>query len=167
MFVAFGLGVLLAGAVTAAKGRWGWVVVGLLTWGVIWLGTAFLIATPDSVWGRRFYGPEKMDRARQRSHAGCRSRRLSAQLDAISVRLRQPATGTMLAAMSRDEVQASRQTPPTRRCDAEAEKVLAVNLGMTALDDARAQGTLQPSEADRLALHEVRAARRARDGHRA
>jgi len=66
VFVAIGLGVLLAGAVTAAKGRWGWVVLGLLTWGVIWFGTAFLIATPDSVWSRKFYGPEKMDRARQR-----------------------------------------------------------------------------------------------------
>jgi hypothetical protein len=66
VFVAFGLGVLLAGAVTAAKGRWGWVVIELLTWGVIWLGTAFLIATTDSVWGRRFHDPEKMNRARQR-----------------------------------------------------------------------------------------------------
>jgi hypothetical protein len=34
--------------------------------GLIWFGTAFLIATPDSVRGRRFYGPEKMGRARQR-----------------------------------------------------------------------------------------------------
>lgn len=58
----------------------------------------------------------------------------------------------MLAAMSRDEVQASPQAPPVHRCDMKAATIRAVDLGMTALDDARAQGTLQPSEANRLAL---------------
>jgi hypothetical protein len=53
------------------------------------------------------------------------------------------------------DVQAASQAPPTRRGDAEAEKVRAVDLGMTALDDARAQRMLQASEADRLALQEV------------
>jgi hypothetical protein len=57
---------LPAGLVTAAKGRWGWVVVGLLTSGLAWIATAFLLATPDSLWGRAFYGPEKMARARAR-----------------------------------------------------------------------------------------------------
>jgi hypothetical protein len=42
------------------------------------------------------------------------------------------------------------------------EDALAVFLGLRALDDARAQGTLTADEADRLAVQEVRAARRAR-----
>jgi hypothetical protein len=46
------------------------------------------------------------------------------------------------------------------------EDALAVYLGMKALDEARAQGTLEPNEADRLAVEEVRAVRRARR-HRA
>jgi hypothetical protein len=46
------------------------------------------------------------------------------------------------------------------------EDALAVYLGMKALDEARAQGTLEPDEADRLAVEEVRAVRRARR-HRA
>jgi hypothetical protein len=46
--------VLVAGAVTAAKGRWGWVAIGLLTGGAPWLVTAFATATPDSMWTRRF-----------------------------------------------------------------------------------------------------------------
>jgi len=55
---------LLAGAVTAVKGRWGWVLLGLLTGGVLWLGTAFLAATPESLWARRFYDEDKMRRVR-------------------------------------------------------------------------------------------------------
>jgi hypothetical protein len=66
----------------------------------------------------------------------------------------------MLAAMSRDGVRTSPQAPHVR--DTEAEKVLAVDLGMTALADARAQGMLQSSEAHRLALQEFRAVRQAR-----
>jgi hypothetical protein len=42
------------------------------------------------------------------------------------------------------------------------EDSLAVYLGMKALDDARAQGTLAPEQADRLAVEEVRAVREAR-----
>lgn len=42
------------------------------------------------------------------------------------------------------------------------EDALAVYLGLRALDDARAQGTLDPEQADRLAVEEVRAARRER-----
>jgi hypothetical protein len=41
------------------------------------------------------------------------------------------------------------------------EDALAVFLGMRALEDARAQGTLEADEADRLAVQEVRAVRRA------
>jgi hypothetical protein len=42
------------------------------------------------------------------------------------------------------------------------EDALSVFLGLRALDDARAQGTLAPEAADELAVAEVRAARRAR-----
>jgi len=46
---------LVAGAITAAKGRWGWVAVGLLTGGLPWLVTAFWHARPDSLWARVFH----------------------------------------------------------------------------------------------------------------
>ncbi len=42
------------------------------------------------------------------------------------------------------------------------EDALAVFLGLRALDEARAQGTLSAEDADRLAVHEVRAVRTAR-----
>jgi hypothetical protein len=51
-----GLCALLGGVVTALKGRWGWLAVGLLFGGWLWLFTAFLPASPDSVWARRSYG---------------------------------------------------------------------------------------------------------------
>jgi hypothetical protein len=49
------------------------------------------------------------------------------------------------------------------KSDAEiVEDALAVSLGLRALGDARAQGTLSAEDADRLAVDEVRAVRRAR-----
>jgi len=42
------------------------------------------------------------------------------------------------------------------------EDALSVFLGLRALDDARAQGTLSPEAADELAVAQVRATRRAR-----
>jgi len=51
----------------------------------------------------------------------------------------------------------------TGKSDVEViEDALAVYLGLRALDDARAQGTLDPEQADRLAVEEVRATRRER-----
>jgi len=41
------------------------------------------------------------------------------------------------------------------------EDALSVFLGLRALDESRAQGTLAPDNADRLAVDEVRAVRRA------
>lgn len=41
-----------AGIITAAKGRAGWVAIGLLTGGLVWLVTAFLPALPGSLWQR-------------------------------------------------------------------------------------------------------------------
>lgn len=43
---------LVCGAITAAKGRWGWVGVGLLTGGLPWVVTAFLKPSRDSLWAR-------------------------------------------------------------------------------------------------------------------
>jgi hypothetical protein len=52
---------------------------------------------------------------------------------------------------------------PTGLSDADVvERVLARYLGSKALDDARAVGPLDPDEADRIAVEEVRAVRRAR-----
>ncbi len=41
-----------AGIATAAKGRWGWFLVGLLTSGITFFFSAFLPAAPSSIWGR-------------------------------------------------------------------------------------------------------------------
>jgi hypothetical protein len=46
--------------------------------------------------------------------------------------------------------------------DQVVEDALAVFLGLRALDEARAQGTLAGEDADQLAVEEVRAVRRAR-----
>lgn len=43
---------LLAGAATAAKGRWGWFFGGFLTGGSLWLFAAFLPAADTSLWSR-------------------------------------------------------------------------------------------------------------------
>ena len=51
--------VVVAGGVTAAKGRWGWLLVGLLTGGFAWLYAATLPAAPGSVWSRRFGPPAR------------------------------------------------------------------------------------------------------------
>jgi hypothetical protein len=52
---------------------------------------------------------------------------------------------------------------PADKSDAQIiEDALAVYLGDRALDDARAQGTLDSDEADRLAVEEVHAVRSAR-----
>jgi hypothetical protein len=46
--------------------------------------------------------------------------------------------------------------------DQVVEDALAVFLGLRALDEARAQGTLAAEDADQLAVEEIRAVRRAR-----
>lgn len=46
--------------------------------------------------------------------------------------------------------------------DQVVEDALAVFLGLRALDEGRAQGTLAAEDADQLAVEEVRAVRRAR-----
>lgn len=45
--------VILCGVVTGLKGRVGWLLVGFLLGGVPWLVSAWLPATPASLWARR------------------------------------------------------------------------------------------------------------------
>jgi hypothetical protein len=66
---------LIGGMVTALKSRWAWFVLGLLTAGLAWPLTALVIARPDSPWGRSFYGPAKLARARRRFPSAGRRRR--------------------------------------------------------------------------------------------
>jgi hypothetical protein len=40
------------GAVTAAKGRWGWLIAGLVTAGILWVAGALQPARPTSAWSR-------------------------------------------------------------------------------------------------------------------
>lgn len=63
---ALALGCVIGGVVTVAKGRLGWFAVGLLTGGLLWVLTAFLVATPESLWARKFYNDEKLARAAAR-----------------------------------------------------------------------------------------------------
>ena len=46
--------IALGGLVTLLKGRLVWFLAGFLFGGLIWPLTAFIPATPDSVWAARF-----------------------------------------------------------------------------------------------------------------
>jgi hypothetical protein len=73
----FTLATLTAGIVTAAKGRYGWLAIGLFLLGIPWVVSSFLLARPGSLWANEFYGPEKLSRA-ERRRAGRRLRRVRA-----------------------------------------------------------------------------------------
>ena len=45
--------VVAAGVVTALKGRWGWLIAGLLLGGLPWLIGLWLSPRPGSAWARR------------------------------------------------------------------------------------------------------------------
>ncbi len=53
------------GVVTAMKGHLGLFVAGCLVI-VVWFIAALRLARPNSWWARRVYGPEKLQRARER-----------------------------------------------------------------------------------------------------
>jgi hypothetical protein len=61
-------GALLVGpaVVTLLKGNYPAFLLGLLTLGAVWMVAAFRLARPVSWWARRFYGEQKMRRARLR-----------------------------------------------------------------------------------------------------
>jgi hypothetical protein len=48
------------------KGRSDLVLIGLATLGLVWFVGLARIAKPDSWWARRFYGPDKLAKARAR-----------------------------------------------------------------------------------------------------
>lgn len=52
--------------VTALKRQWLFFVAGWLTVGLVWWIASLRLARPSSWWARRFYGPEKLARARAR-----------------------------------------------------------------------------------------------------
>lgn len=58
--------VLLPAVVTGLKGHVGLFVAGFLLVGVVWVIAALRLARPNSLWARRFYGPEKLGRSRAR-----------------------------------------------------------------------------------------------------
>jgi hypothetical protein len=64
---AFKILTLTAGIVTAVKGRYGWLGVGLFLLGLPWLVSSFLLAKPGSAWASALYGPEKLSRAQRRA----------------------------------------------------------------------------------------------------
>lgn len=57
--IAWTTSVWLSGGITAAKGHSGWLLLGLLTGGLLWFVTAFFKADPASLWARRFRRSEK------------------------------------------------------------------------------------------------------------
>ena len=58
---------LTAGIVTAVKGRYAWLLIGLFLLGLPWLVSALLLAKPGSAWANALYGPEKLSRAERRA----------------------------------------------------------------------------------------------------
>lgn len=52
--------------ITWSKGQRAAFWLGFLVIGLIWLVAALRLARPDSWWAHRFYGPQKMERARRR-----------------------------------------------------------------------------------------------------
>jgi signal peptidase I len=62
LLAAFAVALLSAAAVTALKGKWGVLALGLLCWPAWALG-AVRLARPGSYWARRFYDAEQEERA--------------------------------------------------------------------------------------------------------
>lgn len=52
VFAVLGLSLLACAVVTAMKGRWGWLALGLLTAGVLWTFGALQPSLPGSLWER-------------------------------------------------------------------------------------------------------------------
>ena len=118
---------LAAGVVTALKGKWGVLVVGLLV-GPAWLLGAIRLARPDSFWARRFYGAEKRRRAAEEQP---RRRRLAIASSVLAVAL----VAAALALLKAYRIPSSAMEPtlrcaqPQPGCSAAAsDRVLAYRL---------------------------------------
>ncbi|HET8956565.1 MAG TPA: hypothetical protein VFN18_12990 [Solirubrobacterales bacterium] len=59
--------------ITWSKGQRAAFVLGFLLLGMIWIIAACRLARPTSWWARRFYGPEKLRRSRERFGSGATS----------------------------------------------------------------------------------------------
>jgi signal peptidase I len=64
--IAWTLVLLVLAAITAAKGKWGTLVLGLIVFPA-WLVGALRLAKPHSLWARRFYDEEKRAKANARA----------------------------------------------------------------------------------------------------
>lgn len=56
--------------ITWSKGQRAAFFLGFLILGMVWVVAACRLARPSSWWARRFYGPEKMQRALNRFNSG-------------------------------------------------------------------------------------------------
>ena len=64
------IGIGAPAGITWMKGHRGAFALGFLVIGVVWWIAALRLARPSSLWACRFYGPEKMERARRRYISG-------------------------------------------------------------------------------------------------
>jgi hypothetical protein len=62
--------VVIPAGITWSKGARAAFFLGFLLLGLIWVVAALRLARPWSWWARRFYGPEKMQRALNRFESG-------------------------------------------------------------------------------------------------
>lgn len=58
--------VVIPAGVTVSKRLWIEFLIGCFLPGIVWIIGSFRLARPSSWWARRFYGPEKMQRAERR-----------------------------------------------------------------------------------------------------
>jgi signal peptidase I len=89
---AYALLLLTAGVITALKGKWATLVVGLFSFA--WLFGAARLARPDSFWDRRFYDERQRRRARE---VAPRRRKLAAVGLTLSVLLTLAVFGALKA----------------------------------------------------------------------
>jgi signal peptidase I len=120
---------LAAGVVTALKGKWATLVVGLFT-GIPWLFGAVRLAKPRSWWARRYYGERAMSRARARSYS--RAYRI---LVAAALLLSLLVVASLLALFKAYRIPSSAMEPtlrcakPTAGCSADtSDRILAVRF---------------------------------------
>lgn len=62
--------IVIPAGITLSKRQWAGFLIGFLLPGIVWMIAACRLARPSSWWARRFYGPEKMQRALDRFNSG-------------------------------------------------------------------------------------------------
>lgn len=61
--------VVIPAGITLSKRLWVEFLMGCFLPGIVWMIASCRLARPSSWWARRFYGPEKMQRAERRFNA--------------------------------------------------------------------------------------------------